>query len=207
MSRTHGIKSRTFSIWKSQREWCPLHHFHVCMKQASKDLNVLVLVLVLLWLMCYKLLKNKQAAFSPSLVIHHLKSLGDRPHRFSSSLVFVKDTSLPLFSILSPGDTKYIDFSLSPSDNLVWQTPSTHERRGGRFSVNCPGSGEIRAVLREWLTVDSTSFHIEYLPVITRFLCVLILKMNSKRMRPQDRRKGVLEMVHCPRAVLWNVDT
>lgn len=121
-------------------------------------------------LMCYKLVKNNHAAFSPSLIIHHLKSLGDRSHWFSSeSTVCQGHLSLSLFSILSLGNAEYIGFSMSPAGNLAQQKPSAYERRDGRFSVNCPGNREILAVLLGMLTVDCTLFHIEYLPAITSF--------------------------------------
>lgn len=60
-------------------------------------------------------------------------------------------------------------------------------------------------------TVDGTFFHIGYLPARTRFLYILILKMKactvqSRRIRPQNRRNGVLEMIHYPRGVPWNTD-
>lgn len=83
---------------------------------------------------------------------------------------------------------------------MAQQTPSAYERRGGRFSVNRPGNREILAVLLEMFTGDCTLFHIEYLPAITSFLYVFILKMKactvkSRSIRSQNRRNGVLEVV------------
>lgn len=58
--------------------------------------------------------------------------------------------------------------------------------------------------------VDCTFFHAEYLPAITSFLYILVLKMKactvkSRRIRPWNRRDGVLEMTHYPRAGWWNL--
>lgn len=120
-----------------------------------------------MWL---KMVKNKPAAFSPSLITHHVQFLGDRSRRFSpESTACQAHFSLSLFSILSLDDAEYIGFSLSPADSLVQQAPLAHESRGGRFSVNCPGSREISARLLEMFTVDCPFFHVGYLPAITSF--------------------------------------
>lgn len=122
--------------------------------------------------------------------------------------------SLPLFSILSLGNAEYIGFSVTSRQFGAADALSPYKRRGGRFSVNCPGNREILLVLLLVLfTVDNTQtifFHTEYLPAITRFLYNLILKMKvcaakSRRRRPQNRTNGVFEMIHYPRGGLWNM--
>lgn len=121
--------------------------------------------------------------------------------------------SCSLFSILFLGNAEYIGFSVTSRQFGAADALSPDKRRGGRFSVKCPGNREILVVLLVLFTVDSTQnifFHTEYLPAITRFLYSLILKMKvcaakSRRRRPQNRRNGFLEMIHSPRGGLWNM--
>lgn len=144
---------------------------------ATQGHGVLVLFFDLggLWLVRYALVKSKQAAFSPSLIIHHLKSLGDRSHQFSSESTlcqghFFLSLSLSLLSILSLGNVDFVGFSLSPVDPLVRQTPLTCERRGGRFPVNRLGSGETLAAPLAVYTTGCTCSPVEYLPAVTSSL-------------------------------------
>lgn len=95
----------------------------------------------------------------------------------------------------------------------IWaqQMPTTCENRGGRFSVKCPGNKEILAMLLEMFAVHCTFFCAEYLPAIISFFYVLALQkeacaVQSRRIKPWNKRDGVLEMIHCPGGGWRNMD-
>lgn len=113
--------------------------------------------------------------------------------------------------MLSLGQAERAGFSLSPADNLAQQMPATCESRGGRFSVNCPGNKEILAMLLEMFAVHCTFFRAEYLPAIISSFYVLTLQteacpVKSRRVRPRNRRDGVLGMIHSPGGGWWNME-
>lgn len=89
-------KQYLFCLEESRGQWSALQRAHVCVKRPPTALGIsfLFLMLCIMTGVVQADEHEKQAALAPSLIIRHLKSLGDRSRRFSSESTYCLSRTL-----------------------------------------------------------------------------------------------------------------